>query len=249
MYNDHKSDHFLEQKKSNDAFLSLSGSRPSGAPMSKVALALESVTVDFNNIRALENVNFEINKGEVVFITGASGAGKTTLMKVLGGWLQPRHGRFISNLKPGELIAPIFQDLHLNDHHSIEKNLLTSFDTNLYPSKKEFENDVQDFAKILGIYDRMGIKVKDANGGLKQKAAFLRAMLAKPSVVLADEPTASLDYDNAKKIFDILSLYHSKQGLTVVWASHNKDLVKRFHGRIVHLDRGRIIHSGHACFI
>jgi cell division transport system ATP-binding protein len=91
--------------------------------------------------------------------------------------------------------------------------------------------------------------MKDANGGLKQKVAMIRALLSKPQVLLADEPTAALDKESAMKLFEILNFYNVRRNLTVVWASHNRDLVKQFPGKIVHLDGGKLIYSGHACFI
>ena len=220
-----------------------------GRTLGRDIVNLESVTVDYNGHRALHNVNFSVRQGEIVFVTGVSGAGKTTLLNVIRGGINPTRGRVIRNLKKDALIAPIFQNLYLNEKLTIEKNLFTSFDKSIYKSEQEFRDDLNDFSKILGIKDRLNLKVVDANGGLKQKAAFLRAMLSRPTMILADEPTASLDYDNAKKMFEILNLYNVKQGLTVVWASHNKDLVKRFSGRITHLDNGKLIYSGHACFI
>ena len=112
-----------------------------------------------------------------------------------------------------------------------------------------FSNNLIELSKILGVHSRLGLKIRDANGGLKQKIAFMRALLSRPDVLLADEPTAALDFENARKMFDILNLYNVKQGLTVVWATHNKELVKNFTGRMVHMDKGRLIYSGHACFI
>jgi len=215
----------------------------------ETVLNIDNICVNFGDLQALKNIHLEIFRGEILFVTGSSGAGKTTLMKLLGGFIKPSKGKLSVNLDKDALMAPIFQDLHLLENQSIEQNLFTSFDRKLYKSKSDFSEDLIDFAKVLGIYDRLNMKVKDANGGLKQKVAFLRAMLAKPDVLLADEPTSSLDYQNAKKMFDILSLYNTKQALTVIWATHNKDLIKRFNGRIIHLDQGKLIHSGHACFI
>jgi cell division transport system ATP-binding protein len=220
-----------------------------GRTLGRDIVTLESVTVDYGGHQALHNVNFSVRQGEIVFVTGVSGAGKTTLLNVIRGGIAPTRGKVTRNLKKDALIAPIFQNLYLNQNLTIEKNLYTSYDRNIYKSEQEFRDDMNDFSKILGIRDRLNLKVVDANGGLKQKAAFLRAMLSRPTMILADEPTASLDYDNAKKMFEILNLYNVKQGLTVVWASHNKDLVKRFSGRITHLDQGKLIYSGHACFI
>lgn len=209
----------------------------------------ESLHVHFGNIKALNGVDFKIHQGEIVFLTGVSGAGKTTFLKALGGWQKPTQGRIQRPNSQKVFTAPIFQDLKLSENQSCEKNLFSAYDSQLYSSKNEFVGDMTELAKVLGVHSRLGVKLKDANGGLKQKIAFMRTLLSKPDVILADEPTAALDFDNAKKIFDILNLYNVKQGLTVIWATHNKDLAKRFTGRMVHMDKGRIIYSGHACFI
>jgi ABC-type multidrug transport system ATPase subunit len=208
----------------------------------------ESLKLSFGNIHALNGVDFKVHRGEIVFLTGVSGAGKTTLLKVLGGVLTPDKGK----LKRSEhrvFTAPIFQDLKLLENKSCEKNLMVSYDSSVYKSKKEFISDMRDLCDMLGVSNRLHILARDANGGMRQKIAFIRAMLTRPDVILADEPTSALDFENAKKIFDILNYYNVKQGLTVVWATHNRDLANKFTGRIVHMDKGRLIYSGHACFI
>ena len=215
-------------------------------------MSLENVSVNFGKKKALENIYFEVKRGEIVFLTGASGAGKTTLLRLLEGSLRPCAGRAFSpglDSQSSCFVASIFQDLRLIPHYSLEANLMMAFDPALYRRRKDFLSDMFELAKALGMRDSLGLKLSQANGGLKQKVAFLRAILSQPDILLADEPTASLDYENAKKMYDILNLYNRKRGLTVVWASHNRDLVKRFSGRICHLDRGKLIYSGHACFI
>ncbi|MCR9203400.1 MAG: ATP-binding cassette domain-containing protein [Halobacteriovoraceae bacterium] len=207
----------------------------------------ESLHVTFGNIQALRGVDFKIQRGEIVFLTGVSGAGKTTLLKVLCGIHKATKGKVKRNRNL--FVSPIFQDLKLLPKKTIRQNLELAYDASVYKDKKEFESDLMDFAKYLGVDNRLNIKVQDANGGLKQKVAFMRALLAKPDVILADEPTAALDYDNAKRMFDILNILNVRQGLTVVWATHNRELVKKFTGRMVHIDKGRLIYSGHACFI
>ena len=220
-----------------------------GAGIGPRLLAMQDVHVHFDNIRALNGVDFKLHQKEIVFLTGVSGAGKTTFLKTLAGIYRPHRGK-IERPDPRHVFtSPIFQDLKLFDNKSCEKNLFTSYDSSVYRNKKEFESDLVELTKMLGVYDRLHLKVKDANGGLKQKIAFIRTMLTRPDIVLADEPTAALDYENAKRIFDILNLYNVKQGLSVIWATHNKDLAKKFTGRMVHMDNGRIIYSGHSCFI
>lgn len=212
----------------------------------------EDVSVRFDKIFALKNIHLKIDFGEIIFVTGASGAGKTTLLRLLSGDITDFSGRFYCNKKiqNGELFSSkVFQDLRLMGARSCEENLMSAYDSATYNCKKDFISDMYEMSKVLGFYDRLNLKVKNANGGLKQKIAIARALLTRPDIFIADEPTSSLDADNAQRVFDILSLYNSKKKMTVVWASHNKDLIKRFSGRNIHLDNSRLVYSGHACFI
>lgn len=213
---------------------------------------LEDVSVQFGEIRALKNVQLTVEKGEIIFVTGASGAGKTTLLRVLSGDQEPTSGKIFRPNDTGKkslYISNVFQDLRLMGKYTCEENLMFSYDPSIYTSKNEFITDMQELSRILGIRDRLHLKVNEANGGLKQKVAIIRSLLTRPDVFIADEPTSSLDTDNARRLFDILNLYNAKRGLTVIWATHNKELIKSFTGRIIHLDNGRLLYSGHACFI
>lgn len=211
--------------------------------------SLEGIGVSFGSNFALKNIDFNLHRGEIVFLTGVSGAGKTTLLRVLAGHIEPDEGRANFYMKNKIFTAPVFQDLRLIDHLNCAQNLELIYDPMLYRNQEEFQRDMMDLCKFLGIAKKLNLKIKDANGGLKQKVSFIRALLSRPDVILADEPTAALDFDNARRIFEVLNLYNVKQGLSVIWATHNKELAKKFTGRMVHLDRGKIIYSGHACFI
>ena len=168
-----------------------------GTSKDKELYDLRNLSVQFGSITALEKVDLKIESGEIMFVTGASGAGKTTLLKVLAGEQHPSEGQIMR--KKQLFISEIFQDLRLLGNESCEKNIFQAYDRSIYKNKGEFRRDMKDFAELLGIDDRLHLKVRHANGGLKQKVAFIRAMLTRPDIVLADEPTASLDYDNAKK--------------------------------------------------
>ncbi len=213
----------------------------------KTMYKLDNVGVKFGSLQALKDVNLRINEGEIVFITGASGAGKTTLLNLLAGNILQTSGT--AKIPSKKFSAQVFQELRLVPNMTCLENLKLVYDPSLYKTKKEFNNDLKELAKILGITKRLNIKIGDANGGLKQKVAIIRALLTRPDVFIADEPTSSLDYENAKRLFDLLNVYNTKRGMTVIWASHNRDLVGRFVGKILHLENGRLIHSGHACFI
>lgn len=215
----------------------------------------EDISVQFDEIRALKNVQLTIERGEIVFVTGASGAGKTTLLKLLSGLSEPTSGKIIrpdfhnGTSKKNLYISNVFQDLRLMGKYTCEENLMFAYDSSVYNSKNEFIQDMHELCRILGIKDRLGLKINQANGGLQQKVAIVRSLLTRPDVLIADEPTSSLDTDNTRRLFDVFNLYNAKRGLTVIWATHNKELIKSFTGRIIHLDNGRLVYSGHACFI
>lgn len=209
---------------------------------------LNNVDLSYGKFQALSNISFSIAVGEITFVTGKSGAGKTSLLNILAGDLKADRGKVRIPSK-NIFVAQVFQDLKLFKNLTIEENLWYAFDKSIYKSKNEFHKDMMELCSVLGIVDRLHLKVKDANGGLKQYCGILRALLSKPQVLLADEPTASLDKESSLKLFELLNFYNVKKNLTVVWASHNRELVKQFPGKIVHLEAGRLVYSGHACFI
>ena len=219
-----------------------------GVQVISSALRLQDVSVRFGRVWALKNIQLSIERGEFIFLTGVSGAGKTTLLRVLAGDLAPSKGRVLNGC-PDQFIAKVFQDLRLIESLSCADNLKLCYDSRVYRSQKEFADDLKQLANIFSIEDRLHLKVQDANGGLKQKVAILRALLARPEVLLADEPTSSLDKDNAFQLFDLLNFYNTKRAMSIVWASHSRELVKQFNGKIIHINQGRLVHAGHACFI
>lgn len=220
---------------------------------SKTLFHLEDVSCSFGAVEALKAVQFSVDSGELVFVTGVSGAGKTTLLRILCGEVKPTRGKvqIASHSSYGQelFIAPIFQDLRLLNDETCEENLLLSYDPALYESKKAFKKELQELCSLFAMTDRMKVKIRDANGGLKQKVGIIRALLSKPDILVADEPTSALDFESTRKVFEIVNYYNAKRGMTVIWASHNRELVKQFSGRIAHLDQGRLVYSGHACFI
>jgi ABC-type ATPase involved in cell division len=209
---------------------------------------LDNVSIDYGIHRALEKISLTIAPNEIIFITGPSGAGKSTLLNVLSGDLKPSSGK-VNTPNGSVFISQVFQDLKLLPNYSLEDNLWLCYDGSVFKDKKEFYKEFSELCRVIGISDRLHLLAKDANGGLKQKLAMVRALLCRPNVLLADEPTCSLDSSSSMKIFDLLNYYNRKRGLTIVWASHNKELVKQFPGKILHLDKGRLVYSGHACFI
>jgi cell division transport system ATP-binding protein len=212
---------------------------------------LDNLSVEYGKLRALKSVQLTIYPGEILFVTGPSGAGKTTLLNVLGGHIAPTTGKAIlpQDRSSKHFVSSVFQDLRLIQKKTCEDNLWLAYDSSIYASKNDFYREMEDLARMLHVLDYLGRKVEDCNGGLRQKVAMIRALLSRPTALLADEPTSSLDKDNSYRLFEVLNHYNHKKGLTLVWATHNKELIKQFPGKIAHLDQGRLVYSGHACFI
>jgi len=212
---------------------------------------LDNLSVEYGSIRALKSVQLTIYPGEILFLTGPSGAGKTSLLNVLGGYLEPTSGKAIlpHQRSSKHFVASVFQDLRLLQKKTCEDNMWMAYDSSLYGSKNDYFREMEDLSRLLGVYDHLNQKIEDCNGGLKQKVAMIRALLSKPTALLADEPTSSLDKESSYRLFEVLNHFNHKKGLTLIWATHNKELIKQFPGKIAHLDQGRLVYSGHACFI
>ena len=212
---------------------------------------LDNLSVEYGSICALKSVQLTIYPGEILFLTGPSGAGKTSLLNVLGGYLEPTSGKAIlpHQRSTKHFVSTVFQDLRLLNKKTCEDNMWMAYDSSLYGNKNEYFREMEDLSRLLGVYDHLNRKIDDCNGGLKQKVAMIRALLSKPTALLADEPTSSLDKENSYRLFEVLNHFNHKKGLTIIWATHNKELIKQFPGKIAHLDQGRLVYSGHACFI
>ena len=197
----------------------------------------------------LDNISIEINKGEFVFITGASGAGKTTILKILFGWEPFGKGQvLVQGINVGKLTY--------RNIHTLRRSMGVVFqDYKLLPNKTVFEN-VSFAQEVIG-NDRKTIKFntwkalknvgltskKDAypaylSGGEQQRIAIARAMVNSPSIILADEPTGNLDLDIS---IEILKLFEelNREGTTIVFATHSQEIIKLGNHRIINLNRGK----------
>ena len=227
------------------------GRHRSGATQQNYLFHLDNMSVEYGPVKALKSVQLTIFPGEILFVTGASGAGKTTLLSVLGGHLQPTSGKAIlpQERNSKHFVSSVFQDLRLLQKKTCEDNLWLAYDSSIYNSRNEFFREMEELAHLLQVKDHLNRKIEDCNGGMRQKVAMIRALLCRPTALLADEPTSSLDKDNSYRLFEVLNHYNHKKGLTLVWATHNKELIKQFPGKIAHLESARLVYSGHACFI
>ncbi|MEG2456722.1 MAG: ABC transporter ATP-binding protein [Clostridia bacterium] len=202
-------------------------------------------------VTALSDCSIDISQGEFVAIMGKSGAGKSTLLNILCGIISPSSGSVfvnnmdISNFSDNELaryrrreIGVIFQEYGLIDNYTVEENILLAltFSELKKNEKKEKINTILSKLDILSLKSK---KISKLSGGEKQRVAIARAMINDPNIILADEPTGSLDSENAAAVMDILLNLH-KQGKTILLITHDND-VASYAQRIITLSDGRIV--------
>ncbi len=200
---------------------------------------------------ALDDANFHIHPKEFISLVGKSGAGKSTIVKLLIGEEKPSKGKVIvgsynvNKLKAKELpqlrrkIGVIFQDFRLLPNKSARENVAFALEV-AGRSQKEIAEFVPQALEMVGLKDKMGNFPKELSGGEKQRVAIARAMVNHPDVIVADEPTGNLDPVNTGDIIKLL-LKINELGTTVILATHNKDIINSINKRVVSLDDGRII--------
>jgi cell division transport system ATP-binding protein len=203
-----------------------------------------------NGTQALRDINFEIEKGEFVFLMGPSGAGKTTLFKLISAFDRPTTGSVevagssVADLSAAEIplfrrrIGVVYQDFRLLKDRSVFENvalpLIVRGDSPSTISRRV--NEMLDEVSLLFKSDRLPSQL---SGGEQQRVAIARALIHHPGVLIADEPTGNLDTQLAKDILDLLERVNA-QGTTVFVATHDKELVKSKPARIINLKNGSL---------
>ena len=199
---------------------------------------------------ALENVSFSIAPDEFISIVGQSGAGKTTLLKLLLAEDRPSEGRvFFESLDVHQIshkqlpffrrrIGTIFQDYRLLPAKTAYENIAFAFEA-AGKSDEEIEHDVPQALELVGLMDKAWHFPHELSGGEKQRAAIARAIVIRPDVVIADEPTGNLDPLNKWDIIHLLEKIN-ELGTTVMLATHDKEVINSLQRRVVTLEKGRV---------
>ncbi|MGB4110597.1 MAG: ATP-binding cassette domain-containing protein [Desulfomonilia bacterium] len=203
-----------------------------------------------DNMHALRNVTFHIEKGECCFILGPSGAGKTTLLKILYAMERPTSGQLSLFERNTEKLGFhdiqalrrhmgfIFQDYRLIDDWSVYDNAAVILQI-LGKSSGYIRSRVWQMLKWVGLQHKVYDRAGDLSGGEKQRLAIVRAIIHDPDILLADEPVGSLDDATARYVMNMFHRLHRK-GTTLVIASHREDPFIDF-ARVIALDRGRLV--------
>lgn len=210
-----------------------------------------NITKSYNNLHVLKGINLHVKAGEIVSIVGASGAGKTTLLQILGTLEKADSGHIyiqgqdITQLNPKMLSA--FRNQHIGFIFQFHQLLpeFTAFENTCMPawigqkSKKETEERASHLFEMLRIKDRMHHKPSELSGGEQQRVAVARALINRPSVVLADEPSGNLDSQHAIELHDLFFELRKELNQTFVIVTHNEELANRADRKLVMKD-GRI---------
>ncbi|MDP4089585.1 MAG: ABC transporter ATP-binding protein [Bacillota bacterium] len=203
-----------------------------------------------NKVEALKNVNLAVNKGEFISIVGASGSGKSTLLHLLGGLDRPTEGRVIIegesiyNYKEKELaifrrrkVGFIFQFFNLIPVLDVEENIALPA---LLDNDKVDKKYLNEIIGVLGLTDRKNHLPSELSGGQQQRVSIGRALLNKPSIVLADEPTGNLDSKNSKEVIELLRLTARRYNQTLILITHDINIASMA-DRVITIEDGEIV--------
>lgn len=201
-------------------------------------------------VTALDQINLSVNKGEFVAIVGASGSGKSTLLHLLGGVDRPSGGKIwiedtdISTLSEEKLavfrrrkVGLIYQFYNLIPTLDVRKNILLPL---LLDGRKPDEARFSEIVTTLGLADRLNHLPSQLSGGQQQRVAIGRALIYRPALLLADEPTGNLDRKNSEDTVELLKLSHSRYRQTVLLITHDEKIALEA-DRIITVEDGKIV--------
>lgn len=232
--------------------------------MSQPILSIKNLVKTYpNGVQALKGVSFDVKKGEFLVIIGLSGSGKSTLLRCVNRLHDPTSGQIIFDGKDvaqvqGEEIrglrkhiGMIFQHFNLIPRHSVLSNVLMgrlgfmgSFKSIFGFFSQEDKDNAMKYLKLVGIAEKAKIRADQLSGGQQQRVAIARALTQGPSILLADEPVASLDPATCHTVMDYLKKVNQELGITVICNLHFLSLVRQYATRVIALKGGQIVYEG-----
>lgn len=204
----------------------------------------------FGPLEVLKGINLEIEKGQVVCVIGPSGSGKSTLLRCINRLEEPTHGdvtvdgiritdRKEDINKVRRHIGMVFQQFNLFPHLSAKENIMMAPLELKLKTKQEAEQKAVELLERVGLSEKVDVMPRQLSGGQQQRVAIARAIVTHPKLLLADEPTGSLDSHRSVEIMKLLQKLNDEEGITVVLVTHEPDMAK-YAKRIVHFVDGTV---------
>ncbi|MHB2150814.1 ABC transporter ATP-binding protein [Calditrichota bacterium LG25] len=213
---------------------------------------LEKVSLTLGNRKILDNVSFHINPGEIVLLSGDSGVGKSTILKLILGLIRPTAGKIhvlghdIGALKTNALMRVrqqcgiVFQEGALFDSLTVEENVSFFLKEALHVPPDEIRKRVSETLSYLGLMDYLHYLPSQLSGGMKKRVAIARAIVTRPKLLLYDEPTAGLDARSAIRVVELIRDLQKQFNVTSLIVTHELHYFVRVIDKIFHLENGRI---------
>jgi D-methionine transport system ATP-binding protein len=229
---------------------------PGAAPVPAGAVVrLGNVSKKFGSVTAIDDVTFEVQRGEILGIIGRSGAGKSTLIRCLNGLEKPDRGRIevlgqdIVPLNEGALqvvrgrIGMVFQHFNLLSAKTVEQNVALPLKV-ARVSASDRAARVRELLELVGLADKAKMYPTKLSGGQKQRVGIARALAARPALLLCDEATSALDPETTLSILDLLRDINHRLGLTIILITHEMSVVRAIADRVIVMDQGSIVEEG-----
>ena len=221
-------------------------------------IELKNVEKQYSNgVHALNGINLKIDDGEFVYIIGATGSGKSTLIKLLHGEEIPDQGSVIVNgtdvgsLKHRKVpkyrreVGCIFQDYRLLPKLTVQENIAFALEV-VGTSKKAIKERVKEVLELVDLKEKARAYPDELSGGQQQRVTIGRAIANRPNLLIADEPTGNLDPDKSFEIVQLLEKINNQFGTTIVMVTHDRELVDKVKKRTIVLDHGYVTHDSQA---
>lgn len=219
--------------------------------MISAMIKFENVSKSFGPISALKDINFEVKDGEFVFLVGPSGAGKTTILKLILREYLPTSGKIkfdktdITNLPNKDVpsirqqMGVVFQDFKVLPERTVAENVEVALAV-VGVEREDWEKRIKHVLKLVGLNKRANLFPSQLSGGELQRVSLARALVVNPKLILADEPTGNLDWDTASEIMKLMESIN-KEGKTIIMATHHQGLIKHAKHRVIEIIDGKVV--------
>ena len=219
--------------------------------MNNISIEIKNLNKCYNNIEAVKNINFTINKGSIVGLLGPNGCGKTTTIGMMLGLIKPSSGTvFINgqNIESEKNRTKILEKMNfISPYVELPKKLTVEENLKVYGKMygaKNLKDKISDLMKQLNLSEFKTRKTGELSSGQKNRVSLAKALINDPEILLLDEPTASLDPDVGDYIRTYIESFASKKGATILLASHNMNEVERLCNEVMMMKNGKIIDKG-----